>query len=196
MFATNTMVLVTPAANPAGLTAFADLQQAEVTYVVCVDTAPCGKVAALLARRQRDHPRPGQPRAGRQGGARQGHRRRGGRRAGLRHRRGRRGRPGGRSCRFPDRPTGSRRTPWPPWPRPASPTWPRSSWPWSPATRASRSSPTRASGSPDVAARGRPAAAATGCWCCPASDRGGASCWCRSSTLGPQHAVGARCPSC
>jgi molybdate transport system substrate-binding protein len=48
VFATNTMVLVTPATNPAGLTSFADLQQAGVTYVACVDTAPCGKVAALL----------------------------------------------------------------------------------------------------------------------------------------------------
>lgn len=47
-FATNTMVVVTPADNPAGITRFADLNDARVRYVVCVDTAPCGKVAATL----------------------------------------------------------------------------------------------------------------------------------------------------
>ena len=48
VFATNTMVLVTPADNPAGLTSFADLGSGGVTYVVCVETAPCGKVAAAV----------------------------------------------------------------------------------------------------------------------------------------------------
>lgn len=48
LFATNTMVLVTPADNPAGITAFDDVVTGDVTYVVCVDTAPCGKVAAAL----------------------------------------------------------------------------------------------------------------------------------------------------
>jgi molybdate transport system substrate-binding protein len=48
VFATNTMVLVTPAANPAGITGFADVAAGGVTYVVCVDTAPCGRVAADL----------------------------------------------------------------------------------------------------------------------------------------------------
>lgn len=47
VFATNTMVLVTPAGNPAGITAVADLQ-AGATYVVCVETAPCGRVAQEL----------------------------------------------------------------------------------------------------------------------------------------------------
>lgn len=47
-FAGNTAVLVTPADNPAGITSFADLDKAGVTYVVCVDTAPCGKVGAAL----------------------------------------------------------------------------------------------------------------------------------------------------
>jgi molybdate transport system substrate-binding protein len=47
-FATNTMVLVAPADNPAGITGFDDLVAGDVTYVVCVDTAPCGKVAAAL----------------------------------------------------------------------------------------------------------------------------------------------------
>ncbi|GCD91223.1 molybdate ABC transporter substrate-binding protein [Nocardioides sp. LS1] len=48
VFATNTMVLVTPADNPAGITGFQDIEQGGVTYVVCVPTAPCGKVAAAL----------------------------------------------------------------------------------------------------------------------------------------------------
>lgn len=48
VFATNTMVLVTPATNPAGITGFEDLDRGDVTYVACVETAPCGKVAATL----------------------------------------------------------------------------------------------------------------------------------------------------
>lgn len=47
-FATNTMVLVTPAGNPAGVTAVSDLQSGDAAYVVCVETAPCGKVAQEL----------------------------------------------------------------------------------------------------------------------------------------------------
>jgi molybdate transport system substrate-binding protein len=47
VFATNTGVLVTPADNPAGIEEFADVNES-VDYVVCVDTAPCGKVAAAL----------------------------------------------------------------------------------------------------------------------------------------------------
>jgi len=46
VFATNTLVMVTPAGNPAGLDGFDDL--AGSTYVVCVETAPCGKVARAL----------------------------------------------------------------------------------------------------------------------------------------------------
>lgn len=46
VFATNTMVMVTPAGNPAELDGFDDL--AGSTYVVCVETAPCGKVARSL----------------------------------------------------------------------------------------------------------------------------------------------------
>ena len=48
-FATNTMVLVTPQDNPAGITGFEDLENPDVTYVACVETAPCGKVAAALS---------------------------------------------------------------------------------------------------------------------------------------------------
>src|SRR3954452_13109568 len=52
-FATNVMVLTTPSDNPANLTRFADLDFSGVKYVVCVDTAPCGKVAAALL--EQDH---------------------------------------------------------------------------------------------------------------------------------------------
>jgi len=48
VFATNTMVLVTPAGNPTRITHISDLQAGETTYVVCVETAPCGKVAREL----------------------------------------------------------------------------------------------------------------------------------------------------
>lgn len=45
-FAGNSLVLATPADNPAGLDSFADLERDDVTYVVCARTAPCGAVAA------------------------------------------------------------------------------------------------------------------------------------------------------
>jgi molybdate transport system substrate-binding protein len=47
-FATNVAVLVTPPDNPAGIERVGDLDGDDVTYVVCVDTAPCGKLAATL----------------------------------------------------------------------------------------------------------------------------------------------------
>lgn len=47
-FATNELVLVTPAANPAGVRLLADLDDPDVSYVACVPTAPCGAVAADL----------------------------------------------------------------------------------------------------------------------------------------------------
>ncbi len=47
-FATNTMTLVVPADNPAGLATFADLDAPGVDYVLCVETAPCGAVGATL----------------------------------------------------------------------------------------------------------------------------------------------------
>jgi molybdate transport system substrate-binding protein len=49
-FATNTMVLVVPAANPAGITSFADLDDSDVSYVACVESAPCGALAGSLLR--------------------------------------------------------------------------------------------------------------------------------------------------
>lgn len=48
VFATNRMVLVTPADNPAGISSFSDLDSSSVDYVVCVATAPCGAVAGAL----------------------------------------------------------------------------------------------------------------------------------------------------
>jgi molybdate transport system substrate-binding protein len=47
-FATNTMVLVVPSDNPAGISQFSDVANKGVTFVVCVETAPCGRVAAAL----------------------------------------------------------------------------------------------------------------------------------------------------
>jgi molybdate transport system substrate-binding protein len=48
VFATNVMVLATPAGNPAHVASFADLDQPSVKFVVCVPTAPCGAVAQAL----------------------------------------------------------------------------------------------------------------------------------------------------
>jgi molybdate transport system substrate-binding protein len=47
-FATNTMLVATPADNPAGVRAFADLDKPSVKYVMCVPTAPCGIVGQAL----------------------------------------------------------------------------------------------------------------------------------------------------
>ena len=48
VFATNKMVLATPADNPADISSFSDLDSSSVKYVVCVATAPCGAIAAAL----------------------------------------------------------------------------------------------------------------------------------------------------
>lgn len=45
-FATNTLVLVTPADDPAGITAFADITG--TAYVTCAESAPCGAIARDL----------------------------------------------------------------------------------------------------------------------------------------------------
>jgi molybdate transport system substrate-binding protein len=47
-FATNVMMLATPASNPAHIHSFSDLDKPAVKFVVCVPTAPCGKVAQAL----------------------------------------------------------------------------------------------------------------------------------------------------
>jgi molybdate transport system substrate-binding protein len=48
LFATNHLELVVPRNNPAHITRFADLNRPTVKYVVCVDTAPCGKLAKVV----------------------------------------------------------------------------------------------------------------------------------------------------
>lgn len=45
-FATNTLVLVVPDDNPAQIHEFADLDRPGTRYVVCVESAPCGALAA------------------------------------------------------------------------------------------------------------------------------------------------------
>jgi molybdate transport system substrate-binding protein len=47
-FATNIMVLAVPASNPGHVTSFSDLDKSSVKYVMCVPTAPCGKVGQAL----------------------------------------------------------------------------------------------------------------------------------------------------
>lgn len=48
LFATNHLQMVVPKDNPAGLKTFSDLDRPGVKYVVCVDSAPCGKLAATV----------------------------------------------------------------------------------------------------------------------------------------------------
>lgn len=52
IFATNTMVMVVPAANEAGVTGFEDVVTGDATYVACVQTAPCGAIWAAIAGEQ------------------------------------------------------------------------------------------------------------------------------------------------
>ncbi|MCM3514404.1 molybdate ABC transporter substrate-binding protein [Nocardioides sp. P86] len=49
VFATNTLVMAVPAGNPADLSGFEDVADGDATYVVCVDTAPCGAIWAAIA---------------------------------------------------------------------------------------------------------------------------------------------------
>jgi molybdate transport system substrate-binding protein len=48
LFATNHLQMVVPKDDPAGLKRFSDLDRPGVKYVVCVDSAPCGKLAATV----------------------------------------------------------------------------------------------------------------------------------------------------
>lgn len=48
VFATNHLQLVVPRTNPAGIKELADIAEPGVRYVVCVDTAPCGKLARTV----------------------------------------------------------------------------------------------------------------------------------------------------
>ncbi|MDZ8171845.1 molybdate ABC transporter substrate-binding protein [Microbacterium xanthum] len=47
-FATNTLVLVVPEGNPAGLAGLADVAEPEVSFVRCADEVPCGSAALRL----------------------------------------------------------------------------------------------------------------------------------------------------
>lgn len=47
-FVRNSLVLVTPPDDPAGIDELQDLAEEDVDFVTCVDTAPCGRVAAAL----------------------------------------------------------------------------------------------------------------------------------------------------
>jgi molybdate transport system substrate-binding protein len=48
VFATNHLVLAVPEDNPQGIRSISDLDRPGVKYVVCVDTAPCGKLAVKV----------------------------------------------------------------------------------------------------------------------------------------------------
>jgi molybdate transport system substrate-binding protein len=48
VFASNRLVMVTPRTNPANITSFDDLSRDGTTWVACVGSAPCGKVARAL----------------------------------------------------------------------------------------------------------------------------------------------------
>ena len=48
LFATNHLQMVVPKDNPANIRQFSDLEKPGVKYVVCVDSAPCGKLAAKV----------------------------------------------------------------------------------------------------------------------------------------------------
>lgn len=48
VFATNTLVLVVPANNPAGIGSLEALERDDVSYVACVESAPCGVLAQSL----------------------------------------------------------------------------------------------------------------------------------------------------
>jgi len=47
-FATNVMVLATPADNPGHVEQFSDLDKSSVQFVMCVPTAPCGRIGQAL----------------------------------------------------------------------------------------------------------------------------------------------------
>jgi molybdate transport system substrate-binding protein len=47
-FATNVMVLATPGDNPGNVQQFSDLDKSSVKFVMCVPTAPCGKIGQAL----------------------------------------------------------------------------------------------------------------------------------------------------
>lgn len=50
VFATNTLAIVVPLGNPAGVTGFADLADPALTLVLCAPQVPCGAAAEAVAR--------------------------------------------------------------------------------------------------------------------------------------------------
>ncbi|TIC81990.1 molybdate ABC transporter substrate-binding protein [Nocardioides sp. GY 10127] len=52
IFASNTLTMVVPADNPAGITDFADAVDGDATYVACVETAPCGSLWAAISKEE------------------------------------------------------------------------------------------------------------------------------------------------
>jgi molybdate transport system substrate-binding protein len=48
VLATNHLVLAVPKGNPGRIRSLSDLENPDVTYVVCVGSAPCGKLAATV----------------------------------------------------------------------------------------------------------------------------------------------------
>lgn len=48
VFASNHLQLVVPRSNPAGIRRFEDLARPGASYVVCAETAPCGRLAASV----------------------------------------------------------------------------------------------------------------------------------------------------
>ncbi len=49
VFATNSLTIVVPAGNPAEVTGLADLENADLTSVICAPQVPCGAATAQLA---------------------------------------------------------------------------------------------------------------------------------------------------
>lgn len=48
LFASNTLVVITPADNPAGISELADLADPDATVVLCADEVPCGAASQTL----------------------------------------------------------------------------------------------------------------------------------------------------
>ena len=90
-----------PEVNPAGITTFPDLDGGDVTYVACVETAPCGKVAAALIEDNHVTSKPASLEVDVKAVLAKVDQRRGRRRPRLRHRRGRRRRRGRRPSTIP-----------------------------------------------------------------------------------------------
>ena len=187
-FASNTLEIVTPPDNPAGITSFADLAKDGVNVVVCAPEVPCGAATVKARGGHRRDPDPGERGAVGHRRAGQGDLRRGGRRARLRHGRDRGGRRGARRTvprvqrhreHLPDR--GARRTR-------RTATWPRTSSTSCSATPGRPSSRRPASPSHDQPSGRSPRSGPSGCLDGSTSRRssGRRSCCSRSSRSWPR----------